>query len=285
MSATPATAAPRVAAAPNHDLNLSGDARVSSSSASARRASYAWTGSTIRYYETIPAHWDWSLSTAVSKWNSAGGGIRFVRTSIRSHARLTIGFSNVGTAAGKATVGRTRNAWVRVNPIYRTADPLNAHNRVELMAIFVHELGHVLGFQHTSGRCSTMSAVLDVDGCGVVSPAHAGYYKCRAIDGSLLARFVRAYGGRAKSPAASECLIDPLPSALPDVAFDAQSDAPVTIRWAQPTTVPAGSRVSIQHWSADSCASAPVSTGTDYTAPSSTTWQDSTAADQDNCFR
>ena len=135
------------------------------------------------------------------------------------------------------------------------------------MAIFTHELGHVLGFEHTSGRCTTMSAMLDVDGCGVVSPAHAGYYKCRSIDASLLSRFVRLYGGRAKAPAASQCLIDPLPSALPQVAFDSASEAPVTIRWAKPTTVPAGSRVTIQHWSADSCASVPVSTGTDYSAP------------------
>ncbi len=287
LAATPATAAqaaPAVAATGRHDLNLSGDAHVSSSG-SGHRASYAWSGSVIRYYETIPSQWDWSLSTAVSKWNSSGGGIRFVRTSIRSHARLTIGFGNIGNAAGKATVGRTSNAWVRINPVYRNADSANAHNRIEVMAIFTHELGHVLGFQHTSGRCSTMSAVLLVDACGVVSPARPGYYKCRIIDSSLLARFVRLYGGRAKTPATSQCLIDPLPSALSQVAFDSVSEAPVTIRWAKPATVPAGSRVTIQHWSADSCAGVPLSAGTDYTAPTSSSWQDSTAANQDNCFR
>ena len=288
LSAAPATAAaeaaPRVAASRTHDLNLAGDAH-GSTSASARRASYAWTGTTIRYYETIPSQWDWSLSTAVSKWNSAGGGIRFVRTSIRSHARLTIGFGNVGKAAGKATVGRTRNAWLRVNPIYRNADSVDPHNRIEVMAIFAHELGHVLGFQHTSGHCSTMSAMLDVDGCGVVSPARAGYYKCRTIDNSLLARFVRLYGGRARTPAASQCLIDPLPSALPQVAVASEPEAPVTVRWGKPTTVPAGSQVAIQHWSADSCAGVPSTTGTDYSAPTSTVWQDSTSANPDNCFR
>ncbi len=288
MSAAPADAATqaasRVSTTGRHDVDLSGDAHVSTSS-SARRASYAWTGRTLRYYETIPAQWDWSLSTAVSKWNSSGGGIRFVRTSIRSHAQLTIGFGNVGNAAGKATVGRTRNAWVRLNPVYRNADSVNPHNRIEVMAVLAHELGHVLGFQHTAGRCTTMSAMLDVDGCGVVAPARAGYYKCKTIDSSLLARFVRLYGGRAKSPAASQCLIDPMPSALPDVAFDAESDAPVTIRWAQPTTVPTGSRVAIQHWSADSCDAVPATAGTDYTVPTSTVWQDSTPANQDNCFR
>jgi hypothetical protein len=278
-----ATAAPQVAAAGSHDLDLSGDAHVSTTSG--HRASYAWSGRTIRYYETIPSRWDWSLTTAVSKWNAAGGGIRFVRTSIRSHAQLTIGFGNVGNAAGRATVGRTRNAWLRVNPIYRDADEFNAHNRVEVMAIFTHELGHVLGFQHTAGRCSTMAAMLDVDGCGVVSPARPGYYRCRTIDSTLLTRFVRLYGGRARSTSASQCLIDPMPSALPQVAVDAGSEAPTTIRWAKPTTVPAGSRVSIQHWSADSCADVPTASGTDYSAPTSSMWQEQDAESQDNCFR
>jgi hypothetical protein len=245
----------------------------------------AWTGSTIRYYETIPSQWDWSLSTAVSKWNASGGGIRFVRTSIRSHARLTIAFGNTGGAAGKATVGRTRNAWIRLNPVYRNADSVDAHNRIEVMAIFAHELGHVLGFGHTSGSCSTMSPMLDVDGCGVVSPAHAGYYKCRTINSTLLARFVRVYGGRAKAPAASQCLIDPLPPALPQVAVEAESEAPVTVRWARPTTVPTGSLVTIEHWSADSCVTVPSSAGTNYSDPSSTVWQDPTPGNEDNCFR
>ena len=208
-----------------------------------------------------------------------------MRTSTRSRAQLTIGFGNVGNAAGKATVGRTRNAWVRLNPVYRNADSVNPHNRIEVMAVLAHELGHVLGFQHTSGRCSTMSAMLDVDGCGVVTPARVGYYRCKTIDSALLARFVRLYGGRAKSPTTAQCLIDPMPSALPQVAFDAGTDAPVTIRWARPTTVPTGSQVSIQHWSSDSCAAVPVSAGTAYTAPTATAWQDPTPGNQDNCFR
>jgi hypothetical protein len=283
IPADAASAAPQVAAAGSHDLDLSGDAH--GSTAAGHRASYAWSGRTIRFYETIPSQWDWSLSTAISKWNSSGGGIRFVRTSIRSQAQLTIGFGNVGNAAGKATVGRTSNAWLRVNPVYRDADPRNAHNRIEVMAIFTHELGHVLGFQHTAGRCSTMSAVLDVDGCGVVSPARAGYYRCRTIDSTLLTRFVRLYGGRAKAPAASQCLIDPMPSTLPQVVADSAPEAPVTVRWGQPSTVPGGSLVTIQHWSADSCVDVPVSTVTDYSDPASAAWQTPTTEKQDNCFR
>ena len=199
-------------------------------------------------------------------------------------ARLTIVFGNVGSAAGMATVGRTANAYVRLSRVYGTVDSVNAHNRIEVMVIFAHELGHVLGFEHTSAaarrcrRCSTSTG-------RARQPARAGYYKCRTIDRTLLSRFVRLYGGRAKTPAASWCLIDPLPSALPEVAFDSGSDSPVTIRWAKPATVPAGSQVKIQHWPADSCLDVPVAASTSYSAPTSIIWQDSTPGNQDNCFR
>ena len=39
-----------------------------------------WQVHTLYFSETLPAKWDWSLSTAVAKWNASGGGIRFVRT-------------------------------------------------------------------------------------------------------------------------------------------------------------------------------------------------------------
>ena len=122
-------------------------------------------------------------ATAVAKWNTAGGSIRSSAWPA-ARAQLTIGFGNVGAAAGMATVGPTRNAWVRLNPAYRSADATDAHYRIEVMAIFTHELGHVLGFDHTSTAapmvpCSTSRLRR-------VTPAHAGYYKCQTIDRSLV---------------------------------------------------------------------------------------------------
>ena len=61
------------------------------------------------------------------------------------------------------------------------------------MNVLAHELGHVLGFQHTAARCSLMAPVLDVDACGTVPTAtQPGYYKCRTLDTALVQRFVKA---------------------------------------------------------------------------------------------
>ncbi len=198
---SPSGATPRaVAAAAAHDVHLHSD--IAPSSAGARRAPYAWSGKRIRYTESIPSKWDWSLSTAVAKWNTSGGGIKFVRTTNPRKARLHIGYGDIGAVAGMATVGRVPRAWVKLSSRYSTVNSLDAYSRVEVMSIFSHELGHVLGFEHTTTRCSLMSPVLDVRGCGTVREAQPGYYRCRTIDAPLVGRFVRTYGGRARYPAA-----------------------------------------------------------------------------------
>ncbi len=129
-------------------MHLHGDT-VRSTSRAARRASYAWTGRRIYYHETIADKWDWSLRTAINKWNFAGGGIRFVRTNDPRRAQLKISSKDIGSAAGKATVGRARRAFVHLSSGYNHVDELSAHYRIEVMMIFAHELGHVLGFGHS----------------------------------------------------------------------------------------------------------------------------------------
>lgn len=257
-------------------LHLHGDTPQRASSARTRRAAFAWNGKRILYTESIPAKWDWSLNTAIAKWNNTGGRIKFVRTIKTRKAKLRITVGNIGGAAGMATVGRRKRASVRLSSVYNNVDALDARNRVQVMGIFTHELGHVLGFEHTSARCSLMSPVLDVDGCQVLPATMPGYYKCRTIDGALAARFVKVYGGRARSPGVN-CSIDRLPSAVSRVDFAGGASDPVTVRWAQPASVPAGSRMEIRSWSADTCGSVPVTAGTHYAAVSAGVWQDTQA--------
>ena len=277
VAAAPAAATP----APAH-LELHGD--TVAPAANARTGSHTWRGSRISYYETVPAKWDWSLSMAVAKWNSTGATVRFVRTPYRSRADLTIGYGDTRGSAGLATVGRTAHAWVHLSTAYAAADGNDAHNRVEVLGIFAHELGHVLGFGHTSASCSLMSPVLDVSGCGVVTDATPGYYRCRTLDDALVARFVRIYGGRTRYIATTWCLIDPLPSAL-SVAFHGEQSGSVRVSWARPTYLPAGSRVQIQHWVGDTCQAPPVWSATDYSDPTAAAWSDARPEDAyDNCF-
>ena len=113
---------------------------------------------------------------------------------------MRIGYANIGSAAGMATLGATRNARVYLSSRFSTVNALNARNRVIVMKVFAHELGHVLGFRHTSDPCSLMAPVLDVDRCGDVPASNPGYYRCRTLDVGLVRSFITLYGGTVRYP-------------------------------------------------------------------------------------
>ena len=50
------------------------------------------------------------------------------------------------------------------------------------LATLAHELGHVLGFEHTGGQCSLMFPVYDFGACPPLPDDAPGYYYCRWID-------------------------------------------------------------------------------------------------------
>ena len=287
LTAMPATAAVRTNAVTAETAQDRSPVRLAAdtagASSAARRAAYLWAGRRITYRETLPAKWSWSLSTAIAKWNGAGGEMRFVRAIRPAKAQLTISYGNIGDAAGLATVGRTRHAFVRLSTRYSSADSLDAHNRVEVMMIFAHELGHVLGFQHSRTPCSLMGPVLDVEGCDMIPSQSPGYYRCRTINAGLLARFVRIYGGRAKLPA-SLCQIDTIPAPLTNVDFTGGQGSPVTISWGPPTAVPSGSRVRIRSWQSDECGPAPSWAGTMFAPVRDGVWQDPYIEEGSGCF-
>ncbi|MET0838798.1 MAG: matrixin family metalloprotease [Marmoricola sp.] len=266
-------------------LDLHGDGVIPHRNGRAARVQ-TWKVSTLYYYETLPAKWDWSLSTAVAKWNGSGARIRLVRTTIPRKAQVRIGYANIGSAAGLATVGATRNAFVHLSSRFSGWDAVNARNRVTIMNVLAHELGHVFGFQHTAGRCTLMAPVIDVDACGTVPSSQPGYYKCRTIDTALVARFVKVYGGRARYASAGSCLIDPLPPVLGGVTISGGTSAPVTVRWTPPKSLPSGSTLVIRRWETATCGTAPAWADTFRPAARSGVWRDAEADEAEaNCFQ
>ena len=254
--------------------------------ASARSSARKWKRGRLYYYESIPSKWDWSLTKAVSKWNASGGGIKLTRTIHRSRARVKISYGNTGAAAGVATVGATPGAFVRLSSRYAAVDSAVAWNRIAVMAIFTHELGHVLGYGHTTATCSLMRAVLDVSACHLPPTTPPGYHKCRTIDAALVRSFVKAYGGRARFPSAAWCLIDPLPSALTGVDFNGGVDSPVTVRWTRPASCRRGRRWRSGCGQAAECADTPSWAESVLVSPTALQWQDNEARTNDtHCFR
>jgi len=282
----PATARPTSAATSTltgrpAPIDLSGDAKPTT----AARGSAAWKLRTLRYYETIPSKWDWSLSTAVAKWNAAGGNLKLVPTTSKSKARVFISYGNTGSAAGMATVGATPGAWVHLNSRYDKFDSTDAWRRVEVMALFTHELGHVLGFGHTRATCSLMRPVLDISACYLPPTSLPGQYKCRVIDPALVVTFVRSYGGTAKYPG-FWCLIDPLPSQLSGVTFSGGTTSAVAVRWAKPTSLPPGSRVRVRVWRGSSCTVVPAWAESSNASATALTWRDTAAGrDGTSCYQ
>lgn len=263
---------------------LAEDTTATGSSARIRahRASYLWASRTILYTESIPSKWDWSLNTAIAKWNAVGADIRFVKTTDPRLAKLHIAYGHIGGAAGLATVGRTRHASVQLSSTYDTVDALDSYYRVEVMAVLAHELGHVLGFEHTSTKCALMSAVLDVDGCNMVPASSPGYYRCRTIDPVLAARFVKLYGGHARLPGAL-CPIDPLPSSANRVAITGGTDTALTVTWAKPAYAPPGSQIKVLTWAAPSCGAAPADAYPTYAPVDAGKWQDTAEPSGTTC--
>jgi len=213
-----------------------------------------WPGHTITYTESIPAKWDWSLQRALTAWNTAGGHLSFVPVKKGRRPQLVIGFGDTHGADGYASIGPAPHAFVHLSPGYRKA-PDTAGLKVWVGRLFTHELGHVVGFEHTAGTCSLMVAVFDTGACPLLDD-QPGYYACRWIDKPLLKRFVGAYGGKARQ-AAKSCLIDPLPDQLVGPQFTAAPGGPVTFRWSAPPSAPPRSKVHLEVWPGSTCAGDP----------------------------
>ena len=107
---------------------------------------HKWTRTPALLLRDDPAKWDWSLSKAVAKWNASGGRIKLVRTISRSKAKVNISYGNIGERRGP---GHRRLDPRRVRPPeldVRAMRRGTTHwNRIAVMTIFAHELGHVLG--------------------------------------------------------------------------------------------------------------------------------------------
>ena len=203
----------------------------------------SWPGSKIRYWADLPTSYQWSLHAALAAWNGHGP-----RHDLRAHlqvdgAQLRITIGQTYGSDGYATIGYQRSNWVHLRrglPKPFSGEPA-PYARVVAAHIIAHELGHVLGLQHTSG-CELMTPILMLPTCPIMAD-RIGYYS-RIVDRPAVKKTVTRYGGQvALAPKASP--LDPLPPRLGGVAFSGgfAHDAPVRLSWTPPKHAPPGSHV------------------------------------------
>lgn len=298
LAAPPAPTATTAAAEPPRNVDLRGDhpedAGGDHDRLAGRLPAAAWPRGTIRYHETMPAKWQWGLDRAIAHWNGSGAQVRFVKVASRRRAQVTIGYGQTygsdGYGGWTARGSRIFKGFVAINPSYRRVDEGDDEQRVWMGRLIAHELGHVLGYDHTRGRCSLMAPIFYFGECGPLSPDKVGYYPCRWIDLTLLRAHVRTYGGRAARPP-RDCLIHPRPAAMSGVIFDGGGDgsgggSPVRITW-RPITQAATERVRVVLWAAaGECATEPVRVDEEVLLPrTATSWVDPFAGRGTACYR
>ena len=245
-----------------------------------------WPTNKVRYYETIPAKWQWSLDNAIDHWNGTGARIKLVKVSSRKRAELTISYGNTQGADGLGTLGYAPGPYmnfVRISPRYKRVDANDPEQRVWVARLFAHEIGHNLGYGHTGGQCSLMSPVFLFGACGPLSKDKPGYYICRYIDTALLTRHIRIYGGRAKQPA-QHCLIEALPPQLADVRFSGGGkDGPVRIDW-RVVRPPKGASLRVSYWKATACGPVPRGAASANLSITRTSWTDPVVGKATFCY-
>lgn len=246
-----------------------------------------WSGRKITFYESIPAKWDWSLTRAIEHWNKSGARIKFVEVASARRADLKISYGYTGGADGMATLGQQSKNWVHLSPAYKKVDETDPVTRVWVGRLFAHELGHVLGFDHTGG-CTLMTPVfmMGTGGCKVLSQDQPGYYYCRWIDKALLRRFIDWYGGRASRPPVL-CLIEKLPPRLDDVAFAGGGpEGPVRVTWRPMDGARPGTRVVISTWRRTECGDTPPGGAiVDRVAPTAGAWVEPRFGLGEQCYQ
>jgi len=205
-----------------------------------------WPGDTIRYHDTLPKSWNWTIRKAVRTWNTSGARIRFRKVE-RGRAQVLIGYGDLGNAAGLATIGQRPGAFVKVNRLM--FKPLRPGLRVFAAQVLAHEFGHVLGLGHVqSNNCRLMSTPL-LTYCP--KPPESWLYDCAWLAKDDRRGAVHLYGGSPRQPRHQYCLREPKPPQLLDVRF--RSGDPVRITWRVPAGLRPGGYVTIEVYEQSRC--------------------------------
>ena len=130
-------------------------AATAPSASAFERAGRPWPGGRITYYTAADGYAS-SVDRAARIWNRASTGVKFVKASRReAQVVLDYGGRRCEGAAYAGYIGRRRQSPVQLGA---------GCGKSLIVLTAVHELGHVLGLGHESGRCARMNPGFDGSG-------------------------------------------------------------------------------------------------------------------------
>jgi hypothetical protein len=151
----------------------------------------AWPDGVIQYYNDAPEH-EWALQQAIDAWNGSGAQVRLVRTT-RVDAQLVIDSDpRKECGHGRATVGYSVPATLSIF----TPRLGGACDRFSAARALTHELGHVLGLEHTVATCAAMNPSGHFGGSPQCPRGHPSLWRCRLLEAHDVAEAARIYGGQ-----------------------------------------------------------------------------------------
>lgn len=183
-----------------------------------------WPGSPARitYYEGTPASYHWSIAQAAAAWNTSGVRVRFVRVSSRSSAQVVITRSpTLSSGAGYASVGYTPHAFIALN--------LGSADKWTLAGTAAHEMGHVLGLEHTRPTTCAVMTSSTYQSCKPEWPPNLWQWRCRVLLPDDLAGAAHRYGGTPKLRPSMFCDKAPTLPAVKSMAVSQLSASPLRI--------------------------------------------------------